>query len=110
VEWFYSGEPLCRALRISKEGLEKLRELAGKHPEVAFLAVTGSVAQRGFSVHYVDVAVKLSGAPDRYGALASILADVSRALGVPEECIDLVDLVELMWSLKRVSSETLLWS
>jgi len=63
-----------------------------KHPEVAFLAVTGSIARRGFSVHDVDVAVKLSRAPDRYGALASILTGVSRALGVPEECIDLIDL------------------
>jgi len=94
-------------LRISRESLEKLRELAGKHPEVAFLAITGSIARRGFSVHDVDVAVKLSGAPDRYGALASILADVSRALGVPEECIDLIDLdradVELKASILRNS-------
>jgi len=107
VEWFYSGESLCRALRISRESLERLRELADKHPEVAFLAVTGSVARRGFSVHDVDIAVKLSEAPNRYGALASILTSVSRALGVPEECIDLVDLdradVELKASILRNS-------
>jgi len=107
VEWFYSGRSLCRALRVSREGLEKLRELASKHPEVAFLAITGSIARRGFSVHDVDVAVKLSEAPDRYGALASILTGVSRALGVPEDCIDLIDLdragVELKASILRNS-------
>jgi len=92
VEWFYSGKPLCGVLRISGESLEKLKEVADKHPEIVFLAVTGSTVRRGFSTHDVDVAVKLGEAPDRYGALASILTDISRALGIPEECIDLIDL------------------
>jgi len=84
-----------------------LKELAGKYPEIVFLALTGSVVRRGFSVHDVDIAVKFSKVLDRYGALASILTDVSRALGVPEECIDLIDLdradIEIKASILRNS-------
>jgi len=75
------------------EGLvERLKSVAGKHPEVVFLAVTGSIARRGFSSHDVDIAVKLCGASGKYDVLAELVGEISEALSVPEEYIDVIDL------------------
>jgi len=94
-EWWggFPGGFLCRDLaKVSEEDFKKLEELSSKYPEVVFLAITGSIARKGFSIHDVDVAVKLSAVKDRYEVLTSILTDISEILKVPEECIDLIDL------------------
>jgi len=77
---------------VSEESFKKLEELSSKYPEVVFLAITGSIARKGFSMHDVDVAVKLSAVRDRYEVLTSVLTDISEILKVPEECVDLIDL------------------
>jgi len=78
--------------RVSDKGLEKLRVLARRYPSIAFLAITGSVARKGISAHDLDVAVKLSERRGKYEALASLLADISEILGIPEDLIDIIDL------------------
>jgi len=79
-------------IRVSDEGLEKLRGLARRYPSIAFLAITGSLARKGLSAHDLDVAVKLSERRGKYEALASLLGDISEILGIPEDLIDIIDL------------------
>jgi len=90
--WAGSPSGGWRLIRVSSEGLERLRSLAGKYPSVAFLAITGSLARRGFSTHDLDVAVKVSERRGKYETLASLIADISEILGVPEDLIDVIDL------------------
>jgi uncharacterized protein YutE (UPF0331/DUF86 family)/predicted nucleotidyltransferase len=72
------------------EVIEKLRQLLADFPEVVFAVLFGSLATKGFSVHDVDIAVKVE-AEDKYVILAKLVEEASEVLGV-EGGIDLVDL------------------
>jgi len=81
-------------VNLSVGVVEGLREIARKHPEVIFLAITGSVARKGYSEHDVDVAVKLGvdSKPRKYDVLAALISEISSILCVPEESVDIIDL------------------
>ncbi len=72
--------------------IERLREVLGKYPQVVFLAIIGSLAKRGYTVHDVDIAVKVCDKERKYDILAELVAEIATVLGVPEELIDVVDL------------------
>jgi predicted nucleotidyltransferase len=63
------------------EVIEKLRQLLADFPEVVFAVLFGSLATKGFSVHDVDIAVKVE-AEDKYVILAKLVEEVSEVLGV----------------------------
>ena len=73
-----------------EEIIAKLSKLLASSPEVTFAALFGSLAVKGFSIHDVDVAVKVEN--DKYATLTALVKKLSEALGVGEEAIDIVDL------------------
>jgi uncharacterized protein YutE (UPF0331/DUF86 family)/predicted nucleotidyltransferase len=74
-----------------KEVIPKVVQLLTRFPEVVFLALIGSLATKSSGGHDIDLAVKIEGG-DKYATLARLVKEISEALGVGEELIDIVDL------------------
>jgi len=91
-------------LEVDGRAIERLRERLGRVRGLAFAAIIGSVARRGYSHHDVDVAVKAR-AEDKYSVLLDVLDAVSEALGVSADRVDLVDLDRADLDLKRAVLE-----
>ena len=74
-----------------REVVAKVVQLLTSFPEVVFLALFGSLVTKSSSRHDVDLAVKIEGS-DKYATLARLVKEISEALGIGEESIDIVDL------------------
>ena len=80
------------SLKISrKESIESLRQLLSKHDEVILAYLFGSVAEEGFSVHDIDLALKLK-TKDDFGITSILTEEIARLLKVPEDRIDIVNI------------------
>jgi len=90
-----------------EEAIAKTISLLAKFPEVIFAALFDSLAKKGLSGHDIDIAVKVEGS-DKYTILARLIEELSEALGIGEEAIDIVDLDRADTMLKaRILEETL---
>lgn len=76
---------------LGVEDLQFLRKLLSEHDEVVLAYLFGSAAKEGFSGHDVDLAVVLR-CEDKLGSIASLIGEVSRALNVPEDKVDILDI------------------
>jgi len=84
----------------SGELLDKTRMAVSKIEGLEFAALFGSLVTRGETGHDIDVAVKVSG-EGKYSSLCRIVESLSKALGVEEERIDLVDIDRASLELKK---------
>ncbi len=75
-----------------REVIEKIKDVVKDLDGLAFLAIIGSIASRGFSIHDVDLAVKVLEGWDKLDVICKLVLRLSEALKVPEDRIDVIDL------------------
>ena len=81
--------------------VQKLREVLSKRKEVKLAYLIGSIAERGFSYHDVDVAVLLDCSPgDKLKLLGEIHNDICKALSIDDDRVDVVPIDEVGWHFK----------
>ena len=81
--------------------VQRLREVLSRRKEIKLAYLIGSVAERGFSRHDVDVAVLLDCSPnDKLRLLGEIHGDICRALSISGDRVDLVPIDDAGWHLK----------
>jgi uncharacterized protein YutE (UPF0331/DUF86 family)/predicted nucleotidyltransferase len=82
-----------------------LRDFFSKCDDVRLAILFGSLADRGFSAHDVDVAVELDGDGGRLLRLGGLGAGIAGALGLSEDRVDIVDLdqasLPLLWRILK---------
>ncbi|RLG71553.1 MAG: hypothetical protein DRO23_11795 [Thermoprotei archaeon] len=81
--------------------IRKLRETLSRRKEVKLAYLIGSIAERGFSYHDVDVAVLLDCDPDdKLRLLGEIHNDICKALSVSDDRVDVVPIDDVDWHFK----------
>ncbi len=81
--------------------VQKLREVLSKRKEVKLAYLIGSIAERGFSYHDVDVAILLDCNPsDKLKLLGEIHNDICKALSISDDHVDVVPIDEVDWHFK----------
>jgi len=78
-------------MMLSEGVLDEIRRIVSGIEGLEFVALFGSLAERGKFIHDVDVAVKASG-KDKYSAFCKVVGGLSEGLNVREEQVDIVDL------------------
>lgn len=95
------GEAGRKASLERKEVLEKTSEAILNIEGVDLAVLFGATAKEGGSTHDVDLAIGVKPSADRFHTLSSVVLSVSRALGVFEDRIDVIDLDRTRIDLKR---------
>jgi len=81
--------------------IRKLRETLSRRKEVKLAYLIGSIAERGFSYHDVDVAVLLDCDPgDKLRLLGEIHNDICKALSISDDRVDVVPIDDVDWHFK----------
>jgi len=81
--------------------VRKLREALSRRKEVKLAYLIGSIAERGFSYHDVDVAVLLDCDPgDKLRLLGEIHNDICKALSISDDRVDVVPIDDVDWHFK----------
>ena len=82
--------------------IECIRSILRNRKEVSLAYLFGSIASKGYSLHDIDVAVllKTKSARERIKTLADITVEVSRALSINENKVDVVDMEAAPTALK----------
>ena len=81
--------------------IRKLREALSRRKEVKLAYLIGSIAERGFSYHDVDVAVLLDCDPgDKLRLLGEIHNDICKALSISDDRVDVVPIDDVDWHFK----------
>ena len=81
--------------------VRKLRETLSRRGEVKLAYLIGSIAERGFSYHDVDVAVLLDcNSSDKLRILGEIHNDICKALSISDDCVDVIPIDEVDWHFK----------
>lgn len=81
--------------------VQKLREVLSKRKEVKLAYLIGSIAEKGFSYHDVDVAILLDCNPsDKLKLLGEIHNDICKALSISDDCVDVIPIDEVDWHFK----------
>ena len=81
--------------------IRKLREALSRRKEVKLAYLIGSIAERGFSYHDVDVAILLDCNPsDKLKLLGEIHNDICKALSISDDHVDVVPIDEVDWHFK----------
>ncbi|RLE57227.1 MAG: hypothetical protein DRJ40_02630 [Thermoprotei archaeon] len=81
--------------------VQKLREVLSKRKEVKLAYLIGSIAERGFSYHDVDVAILLDCNPnDKLKLLGEIHNDICKALSISDDRVDIIPIDEVDWHFK----------
>ena len=85
--------PSIKGLRMRLDGgiLNKMRDALEHIEGLEFASLFGSLAVKRETHHDIDIAVKASG-EDKYEVFCRVVGELSEALNVGEERIDLVDL------------------
>ncbi|MGC9346101.1 MAG: HepT-like ribonuclease domain-containing protein [Candidatus Bathyarchaeales archaeon] len=78
-------------MMLSEGILDEIRRIVRGIEGLEFVALFGSLVERGESIHDVDVAVKASG-KGKYSAFCKVVGGLSEGLNVREEQVDIVDL------------------
>ena len=87
-------------MNLSEKLLSRIKRAINNVEGLEFVALFGSIATSGETCHDIDVAVKVSGG-DKYSSFCRVIESLSKALGVKEEQIDLVDLDRADLELKK---------
>ena len=81
--------------------IRKLRKALSRRKEVKLAYLIGSIAERGFSYHDVDVAVLLDCDPgDKLRLLGEIHNDICKALSISDDRVDVVPIDDVDWHFK----------
>ena len=81
--------------------IRKLRKALSRRKEVKLAYLIGSIAERGFSYHDVDVAVLLDCDPgDKLRLLGEIHNDICKALSISDGRVDVVPIDDVDWHFK----------
>ena len=81
--------------------VQKLREVLSKRKEIKLAYLIGSITERGFSYHDVDVAILLDCNPsDKLKLLGEIHNDICKALSISDDHVDVVPIDEVDWHFK----------
>ena len=87
-------------MRLDSSVLEELKDVVNRFPKIRFAALIGSIASKGYSRHDIDIAVKVEG-DEKYRILCRFIEELSDALGINEDKLDIIDIDRADLELKR---------
>ena len=88
-----------------KEVLPRLKKLFSKHSDIELAILYGSIVERGYSIHDIDIAVKMYERDDKLLSLGEIVVEIADKLNIREDQVDIVDLnnisIPLLWKILK---------
>jgi len=87
-------------IKLDRKLINKMKYILNNIKGLEFVALIGSLAERGETYHDLDIAIK-TGKRNKYPILCKVIQDLSRELSIKEEQIDIIDLDRADLELKK---------